>query len=561
MDTMTAPEVSGAIPSSLINSELMSRVNEALDSQKWQTALTLLEQIIAADPRQTSPCMTAGLVALKLEDPVRAAGYFRQVLTAAPDHAEASYNLAILELTQGHTQDALQIFRRLHHSDPANATLSNDLAVVWADLDRPARALVSYRQAMRLDPENSHARNNAMQHCLQHGYFPQALRLLGSQEEAVDLSNRSSAEVHRWKEIIEESYREWEEQDSAKTEPGSQVEQIKVNQTKPRLAFFATHRTFIDPLIKSLSENYQVRLFDGDSLDQMKELMAWADVAWFEWCDQLLIQATRLPKTCRIICRLHSYEAFTDMPSQVDWSRVDKLVFVNQSVLDLFKQQVKDVVPICIIHNGVDLDRFALPEEKITTKRIASVGYINYKKNPQLLLYAFKKIHEYDPEYTLHIAGTHQDSRIELYFRKFMEGKKLPIYFDGWVEDMPTWYEDKGYVISTSLFESFHYSIAEGMASGLLPLVHSWYGSSFLYPEQFLYDDPDDCLKLLQRLEREDHEKLRLKNHAYILKRYNHLDKVDEIDATIRTVLAPGDNTASTIATSGSNQKPESGKL
>ena len=47
--------------------------------------------------------------------------------------------------------------------------------------------------------------------------------------------------------------------------------------------------------------------------------MIWADICWFEWCDELVAYGSKLSiaKEKRIICRLHSYEAFTDLPANV----------------------------------------------------------------------------------------------------------------------------------------------------------------------------------------------------------------------------------------------------
>ncbi|MDZ4722881.1 MAG: glycosyltransferase family 4 protein [candidate division Zixibacteria bacterium] len=311
-----------------------------------------------------------------------------------------------------------------------------------------------------------------------------------------------------------------------------------------KIAFFATHQMFLAEIISALSINNQVRLFEGTTVERMAALLDWADIAWFEWCDALLIQATHLPQKCKIVCRLHSYEAFTDMPSHVDWSKVDSLIFVNDSVRQLFEQQVshetRASLPLAVIHNGVDTAKFVIPHSKVLTKKIASVGYINYKKNPTLLLYCFKKIHEYDPGYSLYIAGSHQDPRIELYFQHFLQRNPLPIYFDGWIDDMPQWYRDKSFVISTSLFESFHYSIAEGMSCGLIPLIHDWYGADLLYPNEFLYSDPDDCLRLLQTIEKSDTAQTACDNRKFIQQRYSQNDKVREIEQLLSQLITPG---------------------
>ncbi|MFH2050406.1 MAG: glycosyltransferase [bacterium] len=171
---------------------------------------------------------------------------------------------------------------------------------------------------------------------------------------------------------------------------------------------------------------------------------------------------------------------------------------------------------------------------------MASVGFINYKKNPTLLLYCFKKIYQYDPEYSLHIAGEFQEPRIQLYFEDFLKKNPLPIHFDNWVEDMPSWYADKDFIISTSLFESFHYSIAEGMSSGLMPLIHHWCGSDKLYPSEYLFNDPDDCLKLLKRMESENLHQRAIKNRQFICNRYMAGDKQAEISNLLAQLTAVG---------------------
>ena len=55
------------------------------------------------------------------------------------------------------------------------------------------------------------------------------------------------------------------------------------------------------------------------------------------------------------------------------------------------------------------------------------------------------------------------------------------------VDNMPDRYADKDFVISTSLSEWFHHSIAEGMASGLRPLIHDRYGAREICPHEFLF--------------------------------------------------------------------------
>jgi glycosyltransferase involved in cell wall biosynthesis/Flp pilus assembly protein TadD len=504
MATRTRDQVSQSIGS---NADAVScAINERLCCGDYYAAYELLEKLNGSPAGTTSSCVVAGLTALQLGRPADARKNFEEALKAEPGNTDALHNLALLDLADNDLIAATARLRKVTKLRPEDASVCNDLAVLWQTQNRPGRALAGFRQALRLDPNFSLARNNAMQLCLDRGWRQAALDLLAS-SLGRGCTNVSKAELHRWRKIVESA-----EMVSAPSE------------TAPlsgrKIAFFASHDTFVKDFVSDCSTNNTVRVFNGATVERMEELLRWAEIAWFEWCDQLLIAATSLPKHCKIICRLHSYEAFTDMPEQVDWSKVDRLVYVNQSVRDIVGPRIPSTVPTTVIHNGVDINRYVIPADKPRTKKIASVGYINYKKNPALLLYCFKKIYEYDPEYTFHIAGVHQDPRIQLYMENFLKRHPLPVFFEGWTEDMPSWYRDKQFVISTSLFESFHYSIAEGMASGVLPLVHDWYGADYLYPTDYMFADPDSCLALIQKLEQSDVASMQSANRAFIAERY-----------------------------------------
>jgi glycosyltransferase involved in cell wall biosynthesis len=224
------------------------------------------------------------------------------------------------------------------------------------------------------------------------------------------------------------------------------------------------------------------------------------------------------------------------MPRQVDWSKIDHVVLVNRSVKELLQRGVEVPTPITIIHNGVDTDKFTIPSNKEYGKRICSIGYINHTKNAPMLLYCFKAIHDHDSSYRFHIAGKHQDPRIIVYFEHLLPKLNIPVSFDGWVEDVPGYLRDKDYVISTSLFESFHYSIAEGMASGLLPLIHDWRGAEYLYPPEYLFTTPQTCVGLIKRLEKEDRPALGERCREYVVQRYEHKGQLAKINALIQAV-------------------------
>ncbi len=529
-----APEDS----SGLSVEELTHRANQLLRDNDLAQAYPLLGQLAQKPGAGVQIHATAGLVALRLERPAEAREHLLSAVAKAPEDFDANYNLALVDVLLERSGEALSRLRYLRRLNPDNSSLLNDMAVIWSDNQQPGRALGAFARALRIDPNDSRTRNNAMRFCLEHNLTEPGRKILVRQQNSELLTDLSRAEVNRWREIVEEAVETEpvDEQIAAAAPLATWNVRETARVRDQKIAFFASQQSFLTDILKDLSGQNEVRVFQGQSVEEIGEMMSWADIAWFEWCDRLLIEATRLPKTCKILCRLHSYEAFTDMPAQVNWDRVDHLLFVNESVRELFRKQVNSPVVTSVIHNGVDLTRFGVPAGKAVSKKIASVGYINYKKNPALLLYCFKKIHEFDPEYSLHVAGTHQDPRIQVYFDHFLKNNPLPIHFDGWVEDMPSWYADKGFVISTSLFESFHYSVAEGMASGLIPLIHNWYGAENLYPKQFMFNDPDDCLSLITGFSSENVPDIREQNRRFIAERYDGREMTAKISALLARI-------------------------
>lgn len=512
--------------------ELTRQANAFLEKNDIGQAYPYVCRLAEIEQTEAHTNLTAGLMALTLGKRDEAGQHFRRALKKAPHDFDANYNLALLNIMDDNVDEAEGVLSRLVELQPDNAALHNDLAIVWMnkkDTQRVPRVLQSFERALELDPNFAQARENAMQLILENRLFAEGRHVLELNAKHSRVSAASLADIKKWDETIEQASRDSEVRQLKETGVHLRVPSPYGRVKGKRIAFFASQQTFIKDIVARLSSENETRIFAGQAVREMIELMDWADVAWFEWCDHLIIEATKHPKKCTIVCRLHSYEAFTDMPSKVDWRKVDHLIFVNRSVKEIFERQVRTDTPITIIHNGVDIAKFDAPESKRYGKKIASVGYINYKKNPALLLYCFKKIHDYDPEYTLHIAGEHQDARIQVYFDHFLRENPLPVQFHGWLEDMPTWYADKDFIISTSLFESFHYSVAEGMASGLMPLIHNWYGAGYIYPNEYLFADPDECLSLLQRLETADKRELARNNRRFIAEHYNQADKYEQI--------------------------------
>jgi len=288
--------------------------------------------------------------------------------------------------------------------------------------------------------------------------------------------------------------------------------------------FTAGEDVFLRDIVLNLRKDYNVKMFKARGNDEQAFFQAYhnTDVAWFEWCDGLFKEAMIHPKICKVINRLHSYELFTPLPGQIDWNKVDKLVVVSDTaknlVIDKFKIR-PDIFKV--IHNGVNINKYTIPDNKKYNKKIVYVGFLNYKKAPELLLQFWYQIWKQDPTFEFHIAGDFQDERYVLYFNAVANKMPFQIHFDGWIKNMPEYFKDKDYVMSTSLFESFQYSLAEGMSQGVVPLIHGWLGSDKLYPKDFIFYNSDECIDIIKSFETSDQNVVREEVRKHIVDNYS----------------------------------------
>ncbi len=147
------------------------------------------------------------------------------------------------------------------------------------------------------------------------------------------------------------------------------------------------------------------------------------------------------------------------------------------------------------------------------------------------------ELKKWDPEFELHIAGQHQDSRIELYLNDMSAKMGIDIHYHGWIDDMSEFYHDMDFVISTSLFESFHLSIAEGMSCGLIPLVHDWFGADDLYPDKFRFRTPSDCVDIIKKSMSLDRKEIGAICREHIVRRFNLPDQLAAIEKELSKAL------------------------
>ena len=271
-------------------------------------------------------------------------------------------------------------------------------------------------------------------------------------------------------------------------------------------------QAFLSDIVFSLQVEggYDVRLCLSKDMKEISESIAWADIVWLEWANEVAIAVTRhqhLLNGKDVVCRLHSYEAFAGYALEIDWSKVNSLVFVAEHIRDfVFKQfaalgrQIPDFATY-VVPNGVDLGRFELPKDKTGGFNLAFLGDINYKKGPMLLLHAFQRLHAADSRYHLHIAGNFQDARYALYFSQMLGelgiGENVHTYGRVPHDSVQEWLLDKQYILCTSVLEGHPVGLMEAMACGLKPIIHTFVGAKDLYPDEYLWSTVDEFVDMI----------------------------------------------------------------
>lgn len=278
---------------------------------------------------------------------------------------------------------------------------------------------------------------------------------------------------------------------------------IKLLEDKKKIAFFVKEGwdSFLGEIINGLSDAYEIKKIIVTDYKQIDEGMEWSDICWFEWCDELVAYGSKhsLANKKKIICRLHSYEAFTNHPSQINWVYVDKLILVAEHIQNYIVEKFNiSKEKIDVIPNGIDIKKHTFKERK-PGYNIAYVGYINYKKGPMLLLQAFKAIYDKDNRYKLYLAGMFQDDRDVLYFKQMIKefGIEKNVFYEGWQDDLDQWLENKQYILCTSILETQNMSVMQAMVKGIKPIVHNFVGAKNIYDNKYIWNTIDQATKMI----------------------------------------------------------------
>ncbi|MBT8492682.1 MAG: glycosyltransferase, partial [Deltaproteobacteria bacterium] len=256
------------------------------------------------------------------------------------------------------------------------------------------------------------------------------------------------------------------------------------------------------------------------NLRRSKRLADWAEVVLCEWGLANAVWYSRhLPPDKRLVVRVHLQELLgrgIELARRIDHHRVDSFILVADELVEPARRELSwPPDKLEFIPNYVNTSAFARPKLPAAAFNLAIVGVSPRRKRLDLALDVIARVREQDPRFKLLIKGTHplehdwvrerDDERryFETQLARIEEDARLgeSVVWHAHSARLYDWYRDIGAVLSPSDFESFHYSVAEGAASGALPLVWPWDGAERTYRADWLVADAADAAsRTLQRL-------------------------------------------------------------
>ena len=254
-------------------------------------------------------------------------------------------------------------------------------------------------------------------------------------------------------------------------------------------------------IIKALLKHFPMHL--------LRAALNWADITWIEWANAVAaLSSITKPKGKKLFIRLHRYEAFTEVPFHIDYRNVDGIIFVSKAMKNILESRGINLegVSTKIVYNGIDLNKLKF-KERTKGYNIGWAAYIIPRKNLHMALEIIRKLVSIDPNYKLHVAGIFKDPLYEIHIKHAIKQMKLEnnVILYGWVDDIDQWWENKNYLLSTSIHEGHPYNIMEAMAKGIKPVIYNFYGAEELYEKRLLFNSVDEAVNLLMNDEYESY--------------------------------------------------------
>ncbi|MCM1989297.1 glycosyltransferase [Oceanirhabdus seepicola] len=291
---------------------------------------------------------------------------------------------------------------------------------------------------------------------------------------------------------------------------------------KIKLLFAGHDLKFAKMLIEYFKskKNYEVKIDLWKGHNQHNEELSykclkWADVIVCEWgLGNSVWYSNHKRKNQVLIVRMHLQELKTKYPFKFNMKNINRIITVGPKIARDLKSKFK--IPdskLSIIYNLIDSEKLNSNKTKDCKYNLGLLGCCPSRKRLDKALDIFEKLWSKDKKYKLYIKGKHpkeyswlwkkKDEKefYESVFKRINDSKwKDSVIFEPWSSDVFNWFSKIGFILSVSDFESFHLAVAEGMASGSIPIIYNWEGANELYPRKFVFKNNEEAALLIHNI-------------------------------------------------------------
>jgi glycosyltransferase involved in cell wall biosynthesis len=247
-----------------------------------------------------------------------------------------------------------------------------------------------------------------------------------------------------------------------------------------------------------------------------RELLEWAEVVLCEWClGNAVWYSENVRNDQRLAIRFHRVERTTDYPATVDIERADAVVFVGPHLLEEAEQRYGwPADKLRLVPNAVDVT--ALRREKLpgSAFNLGMIGFVPAIKRIDRALDIVELLRARDRRFRLIVKGKppwafpwmrQRDEERRMFQEAYRRIETAPLLrgavtFEEHGPNIPAFLRKVGMIVSTSDYEGHQVAVAEGMASGCIPVVLDRLGAREQYDAPWVHESPDAAAASILRL-------------------------------------------------------------
>ncbi|XDZ51454.1 hypothetical protein AB8Q18_15020 [Neisseriaceae bacterium CLB008] len=277
---------------------------------------------------------------------------------------------------------------------------------------------------------------------------------------------------------------------------------------------------FAKYLMEQIDQNdkYQLIVDKWQGHDKHNEsnslaLLAQADTIFCEWgLGNLVWYSKHKKRGQKLIVRIHAQELRTRHLDKCKHENIDNYIFVSPYYFELMIAEFSLSRKKCkMMFNMVDLDLLDKPKLKGSEFHLGMIGDVPQSKRLDKALDIFEILYNKNNSYKLFVKGKrpedytwmHSKSKepeMSYYQKQYQRiknnGWQNNVFFEGF-GPIEEWLQKIGWILSVSDQESFHLSVAEGLASGSCPVILHWPGAETIYPDQFIVNSIEEASSVI----------------------------------------------------------------